>query len=256
MIDMLLAAVIAASTLFGLLRGFVSIVVGTLSWLLAGWAAFQFGNEAAHSWAAPLAPGTGQLFGGYVAVFVAVLVLVNLLGMLLKGLLRLTLLGGVDRLFGGLLGLLRGLLLACVLVLLAGFTSLPAEPGWQRSQIVPWLQPVTDWMQARLPTLTASLPPVLEEGLPGAMGLPWPGSASSSPDPLGKPAATGDNGVLGEVVAGRGWPRAVDPSRGAAGEHATAPALPMNIEPAPLRPDDPAAPARSGSSGQARPTSL
>ena len=35
MIDVVLLIVIAASTLLGMLRGFVGIVIGTLSWLLA-----------------------------------------------------------------------------------------------------------------------------------------------------------------------------------------------------------------------------
>ena len=52
MIDVVLLIVIAASTLLGMLRGFVGIVIGTLSWLLAAWAAFAFGNDAARWWAA------------------------------------------------------------------------------------------------------------------------------------------------------------------------------------------------------------
>lgn len=47
MIDMVLGVIILVSALLGLLRGFVAIVVGTLSWLLAGWATFLFGGPAA-----------------------------------------------------------------------------------------------------------------------------------------------------------------------------------------------------------------
>ncbi len=39
MIDVVL--LIAASTLLGMLRGFVGIVIGTLSWLLAAWATLR-----------------------------------------------------------------------------------------------------------------------------------------------------------------------------------------------------------------------
>lgn len=264
MIDLILALLVAASALLGLLRGFVGIVVGTLSWLLAGWAAFRFGNDAAHWWAAPQAPGAGHLAGGYIGVFITVMVTVALVGKLLKAGVHMTLLGGVDRMLGGALGVLRGLLLACVLLFVGSLTPLPAEPAWQQSRLRPVLQPGVDWMRAQLPALgdplQQMLPPSLDglDGLVPAAGLPLPlpGLSPSVPDPVGKPGPTGDNGVLGEVVAERGWPRAVDPARGAAGEHATAPALPTNIEPAPARPDDPAAPARSGSPGQARPASL
>ncbi len=258
MIDMVLAAVIVLSAVLGFVRGFVGIVVGLLSWLLAGWAAFQFGNQAAQAWAAPDPPGTGHLLGGYLGVFLAVMLVVSLLGLLLRGALRLALLGGVDRLLGGLLGVVRGGLIGAVLLLLAGFTSLPTDPAWQQSRLRPWLQPVVAWMQAQLPDVSQPLHH-LQQTLPDGLPRALPPALTEAPlfleNGLGKPAATGDNGVLGEVVAGRGWPRTVDPARGAAGEHANAPALPATIDPAQKRADEPDPP-RNGPPGQARPPSL
>lgn len=49
MIDIVLGVIILVSALLGLLRGFVAIVVGTLSWLLAGWATFMFGGPRPHA---------------------------------------------------------------------------------------------------------------------------------------------------------------------------------------------------------------
>jgi len=256
MIDIILAGLIAASALLGLLRGFVGIIVGTLSWLLAAWAAFLFGHDAAQWWAAPDVPGAGHLAGGYIGVFVAVMVAAGLVGMLLKAMIRLTLLGGIDRMLGGALGLLRGVVLAAIALLIGGYTPLPREEAWQDSHLRVYLAPMVGWMQGQVPELGGPLDGMLPEALPEVLTLPGSQSSPFAERLLGKPGATGDNGVLGEVVAGRGWPRTVDQARGAASEHATAPALPENIEPAPRRPDDQAAPARSGSPGQARPTSL
>lgn len=254
MIDIVLAALIAISTLLGFVRGFVGIVVGTLSWLLAGWAAFQFGTPVAHLWSAPAAPGNGHLVGGYVTVFVAVLVVVTVLGMLLRTGLRMALLGGADRMLGGALGLVRGAFISAVLLLMATFTPLTAEPVWQQSYLRGALQPVVGWMDAQLPDVSRpmqnlermvpkSMPSSLDGLVPsGLPSLPKDGVTPSVQRLLGKPTATGDNGVLGEVVAGRGWPRTVDPARGAASESANAPALPANIESAPERPDPAAVP--------------
>jgi len=218
-------------------------VVGTLSWLLAGWAAFLFGNDAAHGWAAPLEPGTGHYVAGYLGVFLIVMIAVGLIGMLIKAAVKVTCLTGADRVLGGALGLVRGAFLGCVLLMLAAVTPLPQEPAWQTSQVRPLLQPGVRWMQAQLPEM--ALPEVNLPQLPTM--------------DLGKPLATGDNGVLGEVVAGRGWPRPVDEGRETAPADAAArgPAstLPVNIEPAHPRPDD-TAPARNGTPGQARPPSL
>ncbi|MDY1033324.1 CvpA family protein [Stenotrophomonas sp. CFBP8980] len=253
MIDIVLACVIAISTLLGFVRGFVGIVVGTLSWLLAGWAAFLFGNDVAHLWSAPAQPGNGHLVGGYVTVFLAVLIAVTVLGMLVRAGLRMALLGGADRMLGGALGLVRGGFISAVLLLMATFTPLTAEPAWQQSYLRAALQPVVGWMDAQLPDVSwpmQNLERMVPKGLPSSLdglvpaGLPLPSSGSSpfAESLLGKPTATGDNGVLGEVVAGRGWPRNVDPARGAASESANAPALPANIESAPERPDPAAVP--------------
>ena len=253
MIDIVLGVLIGASALFGFIRGFVGTVVALVSWLLAGWMAFTFGNQASHWWAAPVPPGTGHYLAGYLGVFILTVVVVGLLGLLLKAAIKLTLLGGVDRVLGGALGAVRGLFFACILLLLAGFTALPGEPAWQQSQLRPLLQPAVAWMQAQLPQLDRVLPEALplQALLPDRLPLPLDENAPSSQQVLGKPAATGDNGVLNQVVAGGGWPQPVEMEQ----EPGAASTLPSSIEPAPARPARPA-PAAGGTHGQARPPSL
>ena len=46
MLDLILFALVAASALFGLLRGLVGVLASIAAWLLAGWAAW-LGNAAA-----------------------------------------------------------------------------------------------------------------------------------------------------------------------------------------------------------------
>jgi len=253
MIDVILLAVIALSALLGFFRGLVGVVIGTLSWVVAGWCAFQFGPAAARWFAAPQPPEMLHLGGGYIGVFVATMIVVSVLGMVLRGALQMARLGGVDRFLGAGAGIVRGALIAAVLLLIGDMTPLRGKAEWQQSHLRPALQPVVGWMDARLPDVSrpmADLQQVVPAGLPGGMQSVLPGAASTpslgSGLPiealLGKPGATGDNGILGEVVAGRGWPRNVDPARGAADEHATAPALPANIESAPERPDPAAVP--------------
>lgn len=76
MIDIALLVVIALSALLGVLRGFVSIVISLASWVLGGWAALVFGQDAAAWWAASAEPGTGHVIAGYVSVFLLVMVAV------------------------------------------------------------------------------------------------------------------------------------------------------------------------------------
>ena len=268
MIDIVLLAVIALSTLLGVMRGFVSIVISTLSWLLGGWAALLFGASAAAWWSAPAAPGSGHYVAGYLTVFLLVMVSVWAIGLVVRQTVRSTSLSGADRLLGGGLGVARGGLIACVLLLLASYTPLTREPAWHSSHLRAALDPGVGWMQARMPRMPElpQLPDLKDmQGLQGLQALPAAlpevNTAQLPVGELGKPGATSDNGVLGQLLGGRGWPRPLDETPPQAVDPADVwanqarPGSPQNTDPARVRPDQPV-PARNGSPGQARPPSL
>ena len=151
MIDIVLLIIIGGSALLGLIRGLVGTLVSTAAWLLAGWVTFEFGGQAA-SWLSDDGnPTMTELFGGYALSFVVVMLAVALIGALAKSMVRSVGLSGVDRMLGTALGLLRGAFLACILVLLMGFTPLPREPSWRQSSVVPVLLPAAGWMRSKLP---------------------------------------------------------------------------------------------------------
>ena len=257
MIDVVLLIVIAASTLLGMLRGFVGIVIGTLSWLLAAWAAFAFGNDAAHWWAAPAAPGGEHFVGGYLGVGIGVMIVVAVIGMVIKALVHRSMLTSLDRLLGGVLGAVRGGLIAAILLLLGSFTPLTAEPSWQRSAVRPLLNPTVAWMNSKLPHWEVPGADLLPKALPtdalSPSALMELGKNAGAG--LGKPA--GDNGILNQVVAGSGWLRPAKAEQGDSYDPAEvrpdAPALPDSIEPGdPANVDR----ARGDHRGQVRPPSL
>ena len=248
MIDMVLLVVIGVSALLGLIRGFVGIVVGTASWLLSGWAAFQFGDDTAAWLAEGQRPSMTQYLGGYALTFVAVLVVVAVLGMVIRAGVEATRLSGTDRALGFGLGVVRGMFFACVLVLLMGFTPLPREPAWQQSSVLPVLQPGAQWMRAQLPEWH---PPRIDMDRIAGMDL-------------GKLPIAGDNGALGNELSGQKlqqfMSQALEQAKGgnaAAGTGSAKPdpALPTPIhDPAQVRPGEPD-PARVERNGQARPPS-
>jgi len=151
MIDIVLLIMIGGSALLGLIRGFVGTLVSTTAWLLAGWATFEFGAQAAFWLSDNGKPTITELFGGYALSFVVVMVAVVLVGAMARSMVQSAGLSGVDRLLGTALGLLRGAFLASILVLLMGFTPLPREPAWRQSQVLPMLLPAVGWMRSRLP---------------------------------------------------------------------------------------------------------
>jgi membrane protein required for colicin V production len=253
MIDLLLLAVIGVSALLGLMKGFVGIVVGTVSWLLSGWAAFQFGDLAAHWLAEGAQPTMTNYLSGYALVFVCVMVLVALLGMAVRSVIQATRLTGTDRALGFALGALRGAFFSCILILLMGFTPMPREAAWNQSLVLPLLLPAAGWMRAQLPDF--SMPQVDVSKL---SALETDKDARLD---VGKLPMAGDNAALNEMMKGGVLSQVVSKAlTGAAGQTSDADsqdpakALPSNIDPAQVRAGHPD-PARVESPGQVRPPS-
>lgn len=150
-IDWVLLAIVGVSALFGLMRGFVGVVASLVAWVLAAWVAFHFGAQLALVLAGDGAPSAGQLFAGYALSFIGVLVVVGLVGWLVRKLVHSIGLSGLDRLLGLVLGVARGAFVACALVLLLGLTTLPRDPWWQASAVLPVFVPGAQWMSGWLP---------------------------------------------------------------------------------------------------------
>ncbi|OAX53413.1 CvpA family protein [Xanthomonas graminis] len=254
MIDMVLLAVILVSALLGALRGFVGIVVGTLSWLLSGWATFQFGGDAGRWLADGAQPSMTYYFGGYVLTFVVTMVVVGITGMVIRSAVRATALSGTDRALGFGLGTLRGGFFAAVLVLLMSFTPLTREPAWHQSVVLPVLSPGVHWMRAQLPDWHMPQMPQLNMS---QMNLQQMNMQQMD---LGKLPLAGDNAALGNALSGSGLQDVMSKVLGRPATRSAQPGgdptqvLPANIDPAQARPaaNDPA---RVESNGQARPPS-
>ncbi len=156
MIDVVLAAVIGVSALFGVMRGFIGALASLLAWVLASWAAFRYGAVVAGWLAEGGTPDATELFGGYALCFIGVMIIVGLIGWIVRTLVKAIGLSGVDRALGLALGIVRGALVACVMVLLLGFTRMPHQPAWRQSQLVPLFQPGAQWLSRWLPEWTVS----------------------------------------------------------------------------------------------------
>lgn len=154
-IDLVLLLVIAASALLGVVRGFVGVIASLVAWIGATWCAFRYGAHLAFLLSSDGQPGATGLLAGYALAFFGVLVAVTLVGWLMRKLLHSVGLSGVDRMLGLALGLARGVLVACVLVLLMAFSTLPREPAWSQSRALPLLVPGAQWLARWLPEWAA-----------------------------------------------------------------------------------------------------
>ena len=131
--DFAVIAILLVSLLFGLWRGLFYEVLSLVGWPLA----FMMSNMYADSLAQhiPVKYDLLRTLGTYALVFIAVLMVWGMLIMGLTKLLRAIGLGRLDRILGGLFGVLRGLLVVLAAVWVAGMTEIPERPFWRDAQM-------------------------------------------------------------------------------------------------------------------------
>ena len=154
-IDLVLLAIIGVSALLGTLRGFVGVVASAVTWVGAGWVAFHHGADLAFWFSDDGQPGATDLLGGYVAAFVGVVVVVSLVSWSLRRvpIAKPSIRSTPDRPIE--CSTLRGGFIACVVVLLMAFSTLPREPSWKESALLPLLTPGAQWLSLWLPEWAA-----------------------------------------------------------------------------------------------------
>jgi membrane protein required for colicin V production len=127
------------STLFGAIRGFLRESVALLGWLVGLWLAWRYADRVEPYLGGALRDTLLQLWVARLLVLVAVVIAAWLLGSLLSYLVQrsgLTL--GVDRILGGLFGLVRGAVIVGFAVMLAQAAELQSEPWWRASRLLPF----------------------------------------------------------------------------------------------------------------------
>lgn len=149
--DYAILAVIAISVLVGALRGFIKEVFSMLVWAAAFLVAYHFAGDVAAMMENSVTLPSARTAMGFTGLFVAVLLVGGLLNYLLGRLVVTTGLSGTDRLLGGVFGAVRGLALIVAVLLVAGFTPIPADPWWKASLSIQRLMPLVNWAAEFLP---------------------------------------------------------------------------------------------------------
>ncbi|MEJ2383931.1 MAG: CvpA family protein [Xanthomonadales bacterium] len=149
--DYAILTVIAISILVGALRGFIREVFSLVVWAAAFFVAYHFAGDVADLMAETVTLPSARTAMGFAGLFIAVLLVGGLINYLLGKLVTTTGLSGTDRLLGGVFGAVRGLALVVAVLLVAGFTPIPADPWWKESATIARLMPLVDWCAEWLP---------------------------------------------------------------------------------------------------------
>ncbi len=138
--DWCLLAIVLTSLTLGVVRGVVREIFSLIGWVAAFWLAKSYGMMGAH-WLIPFVGSeTIRMMAGFALFFIAGLILTALLGHIVNAMVTSAGLGVLNRVLGGLFGMLRGALFVVILVLLAGMTALPAQREWRSSLFIDWAE--------------------------------------------------------------------------------------------------------------------
>lgn len=148
--DIIFIAVLAISVIVSLVRGFVKELISVASWILAAFIALKFSKQLGAIFTFTEIESV-RLFIAFTVIFVVVVFLGAVVNVLVGKLVRLTPFSLVDRILGGVFGLMRGYVIVILAVLFMGLTALPQQSWWQNSSSIQHVQPMSLWLKDRLP---------------------------------------------------------------------------------------------------------
>jgi membrane protein required for colicin V production len=146
--DLFILLILLGSTLIGALRGFIREAVSVAFWILAIWAAWQFGPAVEPHLGGVLTDPTIAPWVGRLVILILVLLFGWVVGMLLSYFTRALGLGPLDRVIGLFFGILRGLVLMGLVVIGGELLHMNQEEWWGRSKLIPYGETVGDWLRA------------------------------------------------------------------------------------------------------------
>lgn len=131
--DFTVLIIFVVSVLLSIVRGIVRESLSLAGWVIAYMAAKIFSKDFVSVLPTSISDESLRIVISFSAIFLSVVIVMSMVTMLASTLIRTVGLGSVDRTLGALFGFVRGLLVVLLLVLLAGLTTLPKEPFWQKA---------------------------------------------------------------------------------------------------------------------------
>jgi|TARA_B110000977_G_scaffold145984_1_gene185172 membrane protein required for colicin V production len=152
--DYAVIAIVGLSVVVSMMRGAVKEMLAILGWIAAFYVAKAYSPLLATFLPEGIPTEALKTLIAFVILLIAVLFLNGLITMAISGVISKVGLGWINRFLGMLFGFAKGLLISCVLVLLAGLTSLPKEQMWTDAVLS---EPLEMLVKSALPWLPESV---------------------------------------------------------------------------------------------------
>jgi membrane protein required for colicin V production len=147
-VDWTIIAIVGISIALSLWRGFVREALSLAGWLAAFFIANMFATRMELVLTQWIANETARYVAAFGILFVATLMLANVLGALGTQLVRVTGLSLLDRLLGTVFGFARGIIIVLVAVYLLRQLAPPQNLAWlEQSLLMPYVDMLGHWVE-------------------------------------------------------------------------------------------------------------
>lgn len=143
--DWIIVAIIGASSMYGLLRGFARELLSLAAWVAAYFVARMFASQLSAIMDNWIDNDQIRFAVALLILFVATLVVSGLLINMVSKLIAITGLTTTDHLFGMVFGVLRGGLVVVVIVSLLSLSPISGDSWWQNSILIPHFVIIDGW---------------------------------------------------------------------------------------------------------------
>ncbi len=183
-VDYIIITILLFSIVAGFARGIVKELLSVLTWIIAFIASSLFAGKLASAFTgsstvqsavadtsnavgANAAEPVSMLALGlsFVSIFLVILVIGSLISYVISGAVDTAGLGFVNRMFGGVFGLARGILINLVFIFIVQLTSYSQESYWKESKLVPMYQPAVSWIEGLVSPNFEELKKKMNDGL-------------------------------------------------------------------------------------------
>ena len=131
--DYAVLIIVGLSIIFSVMRGMVKEILAIIGWVAAFYVGRTYTDQLLPLMPADIPSESLRVLAAFLILFLATLLMATLLGIAISAIIKKVGLGWLDRLLGAFFGLLRGLLIVCILVFLAGMTDLPKDARWRNA---------------------------------------------------------------------------------------------------------------------------
>lgn len=147
--------IIGVSIVVSMMRGAIREVLAIAGWVAAFYVAKTYTTQLIPLLPADIPTDSLKVLAAFVILFLGALLISSLLCIALSGMIKKIGLNWLNRSLGAVFGFARGLLIVCVLVFLAGLTSIPKDARWVNAMFSPPLEALVKSLLPLVPQTVA-----------------------------------------------------------------------------------------------------